>query len=91
MSFFLIILNIILIFLIIYIFGNYFNLSKNLSYLIGMGTAICGVTAIIATSSIINPKKMKLVTPYQLLLYLDLLRYLLTLIFLNYFLKMMTF
>ena len=57
MSFFLIILNIILIFLIIYIFGNYFNLSKNLSYLIGMGTAICGVTAIIATSSIINPKK----------------------------------
>ena len=37
--------------------ANYFNLSKNLSYLIGMGTAICGVTAIIATSSIINPKK----------------------------------
>ena len=57
MTFFLIILNIILIFLIIYIIGNFFNLSKNLSYLIGMGTAICGVTAIIATSSIINPKK----------------------------------
>ena len=57
MSFLVIILNIILIFLIIYIFGNYLNLSKNLSYLIGMGTAICGVTAIIATSSIINPKK----------------------------------
>ena len=57
MSVFLIILNIILIFFILYIFSNYLNLSKNFSYLIGMGTAICGFTAIIATSSIIKPKK----------------------------------
>ncbi len=57
MSLFLIIINIIIVFFVLYVLSKYFNISKNLSYLIGMGTAICGVTAVIATSSILKPKQ----------------------------------
>jgi len=36
---------------------HFFPISKNMSYLIGIGTAICGVTAIVATSPVIQAKK----------------------------------
>ena len=35
----------------------FFPISKNMSYLIGIGTAICGVTAIVATSPLIKAKQ----------------------------------
>ena len=57
MSILLIAFNIIFIFLLLWFLNKYFNISKNLSYLIGMGTAICGVTAVIATSTIIKTNK----------------------------------
>ena len=51
---FLIIINIIVAFLIIKYLCNLFKIPNILGYLITMGTCICGVTAVIATSSIIN-------------------------------------
>ena len=54
---FLIIINIIIAFLIIKYLCNLFKIPNILGYLITMGTCICGVTAVIATSSIINSDK----------------------------------
>ena len=54
---FLVLINIIAAFLIIKFLCKIFNISKNLGYLITMGTCICGVTAVIATSSIIKSSK----------------------------------
>jgi uncharacterized integral membrane protein (TIGR00698 family) len=50
----LIIINIFLIFIILLLLGKVFKISKNLIILIMMGTSICGVTAIAATSTIIK-------------------------------------
>ena len=56
-SIILILFNIILVFVILILIGKVFNLSKKLLILISMGTAICGVTAVIATSTIIKSDK----------------------------------
>ncbi len=56
-AFFLIIINIFLAFLIIKYLCNLFKLPNVLGYLITMGTCICGVTAVIATASIIKTDK----------------------------------
>ena len=56
-SLMLILFNIILVFIILILIGKAFNLSKKLLVLISMGTAICGVTAVIATSTIIKSDK----------------------------------
>ena len=40
-----------------YLLGRFFNLPKSLSFLIGIGNAICGSAAIMASSKIINPPK----------------------------------
>ena len=56
-AFFLIIINIIIAFLIIKYLCNLFKIPNVLGYLITMGTCICGVTAVIATSSIIKTDK----------------------------------
>lgn len=56
-SLMLILFNIILVFIILILIGKAFNLSKKLLVLICMGTAICGVTAVIATSTIIKSDK----------------------------------
>ena len=50
----LIIINILLVFAILMLLGKFFRISKNLIVLIFMGTSICGVTAIAATSTIIK-------------------------------------
>ena len=49
-AFFLIIINIIISFLIIKYLCNLLKIPNVLGYLITMGTCICGVTAVIATS-----------------------------------------
>ncbi len=56
-SIFIIIINIILTFLIVVYLCKILKVNKKLGQLIFMGTSICGVTAIIATSSLIKPKK----------------------------------
>ena len=56
-SFFLVFINIIIAFLSVYILCRFFKISKDLGYLIAIGTSICGVTAVIAASSIIKPSK----------------------------------
>ena len=56
-SLMLILFNIILVFIILILIGKAFNLSKKLLVLISMGTAICGVTAVIATSTIIKSEQ----------------------------------
>ena len=56
-AFFLIIINIIIAFLIIKYLCNLLKIPNILGYLITMGTCICGVTAVIATSSIMKTDK----------------------------------
>ena len=56
-AFFLIIINIIIAFLIIKYLCNLLEIPNVLGYLITMGTCICGVTAVIATSSIMKTDK----------------------------------
>ena len=56
-AFFLIIINIVIAFLIIKYLCNLFKIPNVLGYLITMGTCICGVTAVIATSSIMKTDK----------------------------------
>ena len=56
-AFFLIIINIIIAFLIIKYLCKLFKIPNVLGYLITMGTCICGVTAVIATSSIMKTDK----------------------------------
>ncbi len=56
-AFFLIIINIIIAFLIIKYLCNLLKIPNVLGYLITMGTCICGVTAVIATSSIMKTDK----------------------------------
>lgn len=50
----LIIINIILVFAILLFLGKLLKISKNLIILITMGTSICGITAVVATSTIIK-------------------------------------
>ena len=57
LSIILIIINIILVFIIIFYLCKWFKIKNKIGYLIAMGTSICGVTAIIAISSIIKPTK----------------------------------
>ena len=52
-SFLLVIFNIMIAFIILYYLCKVFRIPNSLGYLITMGTCICGVTAVIATSSII--------------------------------------
>ena len=54
---FLVIINIIIAFMIIKYLCNLFKIPNVLGYLITMGTCICGVTAVIATSTIIKTDK----------------------------------
>ena len=56
-AFLLIIINIIIAFLIIKYLCKIFKTPNVLGYLITMGTCICGVTAVIATSTIIKTDK----------------------------------
>ncbi len=56
---FLILINILIAFLIINYLCKLFKISNILGYLITMGTCICGVTAVIATSSIIKADKLQ--------------------------------
>ncbi len=56
-SIFLVFINIIFVFIILFYLCKIFKIQKNLGYLITMGTSICGVTAVIATSSIIKANK----------------------------------
>ena len=37
-----------------------FKISSKMSYLIAIGTSVCGATAIVATAPVINAKKLKL-------------------------------
>ena len=53
----LVIINIVIAFLIIIFLCKLFKIPSKLGYLITMGTCICGVTAVIATSSIIKSDK----------------------------------
>ncbi len=53
----LVIICIIGILLIIKFFIKYLKVSEKMSYLISIGTGICGATAIIATAPVINAKK----------------------------------
>ena len=53
----LVVINIIIAFLIIIFLCKLFKIPRKLGYLITMGTCICGVTAVIATSSIIKSDK----------------------------------
>ena len=53
----LVVINIIIAFLIINFLCKLFKIPRKLGYLITMGTCICGVTAVIATSSIIKSDK----------------------------------
>ena len=53
----LVIICIISAFLIIKFLINFIKISSKMAYLIGIGTAICGITAIVAVAPIINAKK----------------------------------
>lgn len=56
-SLLLVILNIVIAFIILNSLCKFFGIPNSLGYLITMGTCICGVTAVIATSSIIKSNK----------------------------------
>lgn len=56
-SFFIIILNFVLIFILIKVLNSFLNLNKGTINLLGIGSAICGITAIMAASSVMNNKK----------------------------------
>tara|TARA_B100000963_G_scaffold212333_1_gene185023 strand:- start:523 stop:1548 length:1026 start_codon:yes stop_codon:yes gene_type:complete len=56
-SLILIVFNIVIVFITLILIGKALNISKKLLVLISMGTAICGVTAVIATSTIIKSDK----------------------------------
>ncbi|PPR78972.1 MAG: hypothetical protein CFH01_00674 [Alphaproteobacteria bacterium MarineAlpha2_Bin1] len=53
----LVVICIISVIIMVIIFGNIFTIPSRLSYLIAVGTSICGASAIIATAPIINAKK----------------------------------
>ena len=57
MAILLVVMNIIIAFLIVIFLCRLFKIPNKLGYLITMGTCICGVTAVIATSSIIKTDK----------------------------------
>ena len=56
-SIILILFNIILVFIILILIGKILNISKKLLILISMGTAICGVTAVMAASAVTKSDK----------------------------------
>lgn len=56
-SFFIIVLNFVLIFILIKVLNSFFDSNKGMINLIGIGSAVCGITAIMAASSVMNNKK----------------------------------
>lgn len=56
-SFFIIFLNFVLIFVLIKVLNPFLNLNKGMINLLGIGSAVCGITAIMAASSVMNNKK----------------------------------
>ena len=56
-SFFIIILNFILIFILIKVLNSFLDSNKGMINLLGIGSAVCGITAIMAASSVMNNKK----------------------------------
>ena len=56
-SFFIIILNFVLIFILIKVLNSFLNSNKGTINLLGIGSAVCGITAIMAASSVMNNKK----------------------------------
>ena len=56
----LVILCIASVVLVVIIFGKFYRISTRLSYLIAVGTSICGASAIVATAPVINAKKAEI-------------------------------
>jgi len=56
-SFFIIVLNFVLIFILIKVLNSFLNSNKGMINLLGIGSAVCGITAIMAASSVMNNKK----------------------------------
>ena len=56
-SFFIIVLNFVLIFILIKVLNSFLNSNKGTINLLGIGSAVCGITAIMAASSVMNNKK----------------------------------
>ena len=56
-SIFIIVLNFVLIFILIKVLNSFLNSNKGMINLLGIGSAVCGITAIIAASSVMNNKK----------------------------------
>ena len=56
-SFFIIILNFVLIFILIKVLNSFLDSNKGMINLLGIGSAVCGITAIMAASSVMNNKK----------------------------------
>jgi len=56
-SIFIIVLNFVLIFILIKVLNSFLNSNKGMINLLGIGSAVCGITAIMAASSVMNNKK----------------------------------
>ena len=56
-SFFIIVLNFVLIFILIKVLNSFLDSNKGIINLLGIGSAVCGITAIMAASSVMNNKK----------------------------------
>jgi uncharacterized integral membrane protein (TIGR00698 family) len=56
-SFFIIVLNFVLIFILIKVLNSFLESNKGMINLLGIGSAVCGITAIMAASSVMNNKK----------------------------------
>ena len=56
-SFFIIVLNFVLIFILIKVLNSFLDSNKGMINLLGIGSAVCGITAIMAASSVMNNKK----------------------------------
>jgi uncharacterized integral membrane protein (TIGR00698 family) len=56
-SFFIIVLNFVLIFILIKVLNSFLDSNKGMINLLGIGSTVCGITAIMAASSVMNNKK----------------------------------
>ena len=56
-SFFIIALNFVLIFILIKVLNSFLDSNKGMVNLLGIGSAVCGITAIMAASSVMNNNK----------------------------------
>lgn len=56
-SVFIILINFLLVFVLIKILNSIFNLNKGMTNLLGIGSSVCGITAIMAASSVMSNKK----------------------------------